>query len=247
MSQISPICDKAIVISQPMYFPWVGMFEQIILSDIFVIYDDVQFSKGSFTNRVQIKTNDGIKWLSVPLSKISLSQTINQIKIDNSKSWQESQLSFLENTYKKHTYKYDILDIVSNVFNSEYFTIADLSMNSMLEIMHYFSISKVVLKSSELNIKGTSSKRVCDIVKLLAGKHYITGHGAKNYLDHHLFESNGIQVGYMDYRFNKYNQKFGEFTPYVSILDLIATEGKGGLAYINSTTTDWKEFINERA
>ena len=45
-----------VVISQPMLFPWVGMFEQVALADVFVHYDDVQFSKGSFTNRVQLKT-----------------------------------------------------------------------------------------------------------------------------------------------------------------------------------------------
>ena len=47
-----------VVISQPMLFPWVGMFEQIRLADVYVHYTDVQFSKGSFVNRVQIKTAD---------------------------------------------------------------------------------------------------------------------------------------------------------------------------------------------
>ena len=48
-----------VVISQPMLFPWVGMLEQIMLADVFVHYADVQFSKGSFTNRVQIKDSTG--------------------------------------------------------------------------------------------------------------------------------------------------------------------------------------------
>ncbi|NBX37756.1 MAG: hypothetical protein EBR10_11170, partial [Planctomycetes bacterium] len=48
-----------IVISQSMYFPWVGFLEQMSLADIFVVYDDVQFSKGSFTSRVQAKTAAG--------------------------------------------------------------------------------------------------------------------------------------------------------------------------------------------
>ena len=48
-----------IVISQPMYFPWMGFFQQIAIADVFIFYSDVQFSKGSFTNRVQIKTSNG--------------------------------------------------------------------------------------------------------------------------------------------------------------------------------------------
>ena len=50
----------------------------IKLADIIVHYDDVQFSKGSFTNRVQIKTKDGFKWMTVPLEKVKLNQKIEK-------------------------------------------------------------------------------------------------------------------------------------------------------------------------
>ena len=64
--------SKTVVISQPMFFPWVGIFEQIRLADIFVHFDDVQLPWGSsFINRVQIKTKDGIKWLTIPIRKTS--------------------------------------------------------------------------------------------------------------------------------------------------------------------------------
>ena len=33
----------------------VGFFNQIAMSDLFIHYDDVQFSKGSFVNRVNLK------------------------------------------------------------------------------------------------------------------------------------------------------------------------------------------------
>ena len=61
-----------VVITQPMFFPWAGLLEQLRMADIIVYYDDVQFSKGSFTNRVQIKTPFGKKWLTVPLKNFSL-------------------------------------------------------------------------------------------------------------------------------------------------------------------------------
>ena len=66
-----------VVVSQPMFFPWVGMFEQIRLADAYVHYTDVQFSKGSFVNRVQIKTADGFRWLTVPLKNVALGQNID--------------------------------------------------------------------------------------------------------------------------------------------------------------------------
>ena len=57
-----------VMISQPMYFPWAGFIAQMALADVMIWLDDVQFSKGSFTNRIQVKTASGpIKWMSIPL------------------------------------------------------------------------------------------------------------------------------------------------------------------------------------
>ncbi|MFX8397163.1 WbqC family protein, partial [Acinetobacter baumannii] len=55
-------------ISQPMLFPWPGFFEQLMLADSYVDLVDVQFSKGSFTNRVQLKFPQERRWLTVPLA-----------------------------------------------------------------------------------------------------------------------------------------------------------------------------------
>ena len=67
----------------------------------------------------------------------------------------------------------------------------------------------------------------------------------KNYLEHDLFEQNNIEVKYMDYVINQYNQRFGDFTPYVSILDLIANEGRNGIKFLNSISINWKIFLNK--
>ena len=76
-----------VVISQSMLFPWVGLLEQVRLCDVFVHYDDVQFSKGSFVNRVQIKPPSGVCWLSVPLSGMRLGQSIEDVEIQEISRW----------------------------------------------------------------------------------------------------------------------------------------------------------------
>jgi hypothetical protein len=76
-------------------------------------------------------------------------------------------------------------------------------------------------------------------------KTYITGHGAKNYLEHELFERNGIDVEYMDYQCVAYPQLHGEFIPYVTGLDVIANCGRSGAKFISPLTKNWRKFINE--
>lgn len=230
-----------------MYFPWVGMFEQIQLADICVYYDDVQFSKGSFTNRVQIKTDSpqGFNWMTIPLKNLKLGVNINEVEIDNQKNWQHQHLEQLKQAYKKAPYKTEIIDIVTHLFESNATTVAEVSKMSMALIVDYFNLSdsKEFYLSSQLNIQGNSSGRVCQIAKHFNATHYITGHGAKNYLDHALFEGNGIRVEYMDYLRSPYPQQCGDFNPHVSILDLIANVGKEGVHYIKSSTKYWKEFL----
>ncbi len=234
-----------IVISQPMLFPWVGMFEQIRLADIYVHYDDVQFSKGSFTSRVQIKTPDGFKWLIIPLKDVKVGKNINEYETDNKNNWRNQHIEFLKQIYKKAPFFNEMFQIVNEVYALKTDNLSEILICGLDKVSKYleFSPDKTYHKSSELMIKGVSSERVFDIVRYFEGTNYITGHGAKNYLDHQLFDNNNIEVSYMDYQKNPYPQLYGEFNPYVSILDLIANVGKEATQYITSGTQSWKKII----
>jgi hypothetical protein len=237
---------KKIVISQPMFFPWIGMLEQIRLADVFIYYDDVQFSKGSFTNRVQIKAPQGIKWLTVPIN-VKLGENINQIQISSQDSWKVSHISLLNQAYARTSLSSEMHDMVNKVYQASFDNISDLAIASMEALYKYFSLGTGThfAKSSELNIKGKGSQRVLDIVKFFDGDVYITGHGAKHYLDHHLFEDNKVRVEYMNYKKKTYSQLYDGFTPFVSALDLVANLGKEGRAIIDSKTLYWKNFLEQ--
>jgi hypothetical protein len=234
-----------VVISQPMFFPWVGMFEQIRLADVYVNYGDVQFSKGSLTNRVQIKTAQGIKWLTVPLQNVSLGQSIDEVRINSGINWRRQHVDALKQAYATAPYRKEMLELVGAVYQEQVDSIGELSRLSMEVCCNYFGLNsgRRFIDVRQMEIGGSSSQRVLDIVKALGGTCYITGLGARNYLDHQLFEDEGIRVEYMDYQKSPYPQLHGEFTPFVSILDLIANMGKEGICKIQSGTVYWKEYL----
>lgn len=236
-----------IVISQSMYFPWMGFIEQLRLADTFVLYDDVQFSKGSFTNRVQIKTATGPQWLSVPLMGLRLGQRINDVQLDERSDWRTKHRDQLSDAYRKAPFVSDMLALVDDVFAQPAATLSQLAWTSTLALADYFGcVSHLKLyDSASMQIDGSSSQRVLDIVRNLGGSIYITGHGARNYLNHASFEKIGVDVRYMDYRCEPYVQLHGEFTPYVSALDLVANCGRDGRRYMQSSTNSWKVFTNE--
>jgi WbqC-like protein family len=234
-----------VVISQSMYFPWVGMLEQIRLADVFVFYDDVQFSKGSFSNRVQVKLpGETTAWMTVPLLGHKLGQRVDQVRIKPAGLWVEKHLAMLEQSYEFAPFSQEALELASDVLYTPAQTVSQLSRESMMAMSRYFGLDldTVFLDSRDLNIPGSGSQRVFDIVKHVGGKRYITGHGAKNYLEHELFEAAGVEVAYMEYEMRPYPQEHGKFTPYLSGLDLIASVGRGGLDYIASQAVDWRKF-----
>lgn len=233
-----------------MYFPWVGMLEQMRLADVFVHYDDVQFSKGGFTNRVQIKQADGLTaWMTVPLLNLRLGQRIDDVVIQDPRTWVPKHITMLKASFVKAPYAQEALGLAEYVLSKPYRTIAQLARASQVALADYFGLSRNTrfVDCADLGIEGTSSQRVLDVVKALGGTRYITGHGALRYLDHNLFEREGVEVAYMDYQLRAYPQSHGEFTPYVSALDLIAHTGSAGIDYVVSNPIYWKDFINGSA
>lgn len=236
-----------VVISQSMLFPWVGMLEQVRLADVFVHYDDVQYSKGSFVNRVQIKTAEGMQWMTVPLRELRLGQRIADVQVGPMQEWADKHLDLLDRSFAGAPHADDALGLAREVYAAGYEQLGALARASLMALVGYFGLDagRRFVDVADMGIPGTGSQRVLDVVQRVGGTVYVTGHGASRYLDHGLFEAAGVHVEYMDYRCDPYQQGHGSFTPYVSGLDLVAYCGRDGLRNIASQTLPWKEFVHE--
>ncbi len=229
-----------VVISQPMFFPWVGMLEQLKAADVYVHYDDVQFSKGSFTNRVQVKTASGVKWLTVPLEDVRLGMLIKDVRVDSRRDWRRSHLDLLRQAYRG---AHEMLELVERVYFFETPWLCEVAMASMTALADVFGVTpKRQRLSSDLGIGGHGTERVLAVVKALGGTRYVSGAGGRAYLDHAAFAAAGVSVEYMDYAKQPYAQRHGEFTPFVSALDALASLGPAAArALLVSKTVSWKE------
>ncbi len=233
---------KRVVVSQPMLLPWIGIFEQIRASDIFIHYDDVQFPQGrSFSSRVQVKTEYGSRWLTVPV-KHDGKQLIQDVKIDATKKWKENHLGVFRQSYRKAPFGDMALELVESIYAMESDSLSDFCIFGIEKIAMFLGLNCEFSRSSRYGFTSSSSRKLLDIVMAEKGKIYITGHGAKNYLDHELFESHGINVEYIHYVLNEYPQLNGAFTSYVSIIDVIANVGELASELIIAESINWKEF-----
>lgn len=236
----------AIVISQPMLFPWPGFFEQLMLADGYIYLDDAQFSKGSFTNRIQLLNGNDRSWMTIPLAGKGSFQKIRDLSATGD-NWRASHRSLLRQSLSGARYIDDALAIFDEVYAEQ--TVCDLLIASIEAPARYMGIGagRIVQRTSDMAVEGTSWQRVLDLVLSAGGTRYLTGHGAANYLDHHAFEAAGVHVEYMNYSCTAWPQPRETFTPYVSVLDLIARTGPDARKHLLPTTISWREFLKEEA
>lgn len=225
-----------------MFLPWIGLFEQIRLADVFMHYDDVQLPQGrSFINRVQIKTQSGQFWLTAPLDRKRSGRLINEVLLARDEDWRARHVETIRHAYSQCPHVDDMMALVTAVYDNPTDSLAEFNIAAIQTLSSWFGLSPTFLKSSDSGVDGKSTRRLIDLCRLVDADVYVTGLGALLYLDHELFESRGIAVRYMDYEKRPYPQRHGDFIPFVSILDAIANCGEQAKALICSESVDWRD------
>jgi hypothetical protein len=228
-----------------MYFPWIGFYAQMAMADVYVWLDDIQFSRGSFTNRIQVKTIKGYHWMTIPLAGKGSFQKISDLRASKD-DWRASHRDLLRQQLSGLPYRSEAL----SVFDASvaYDTISNCLIASCERPASYIGIlPPKVVRSSDLKFPGSSWRRVLDMVLELGGTRYLTGHGAADYLDHEEFEKKDIAVEYMKYDPLPWKQNFDSpFTPHVTILDPIAALGVEAKNHFRPQTIPWREFAASR-
>ena len=218
--------DKVIGILQPSYLPWLGYFEQIHTSDVFVVYDDVQFEKGSWRNRNRIKTPQGAHWLTVPvLTKKKMTQPINAVCVNNNDGWAKKHIKTIEQYYSKAPFFGDYAPELFSLLEKNWTLLSELNMTLIRWFNDLFGITTPLVFSSELDIQGKSNERLISIIEHFEGNVFYEGSAGRAYIEEPLFEKSGIRVRYQDYGHPVYSQLHGDFVSHLSVLDLLLNHG----------------------
>lgn len=206
---------------QPAYIPWLGYFDKIVRSDVFIYLDTVQFEKNSFVNRNQIKTPQGAAWLSIPVkTKGHLNKALVDIEIDNSQNWSKKHLNSVFLNYKKAPRFEECYAKLQELFQKEYRLLADLCWDQLDFWLKEIGIETKIVRLSDLSLKAKGSELILEICKHFEANYYLSGVLGKNYLKENDFRSAGISVEYQEYKQPIYPQLWGsEFLNYMSIID----------------------------
>lgn len=216
-----------IAILQSNYIPWKGVFDMINKVDTFVFFEDVDFTKRDWRTRNKIKTPNGEQWLSVPVLHSERGTKIKDIQISLEQDWQKKHFDSIVYNYKKAPYFKEYLPLLEFIYTERQWTnLSEMNIEVTKKIARLLGIKSQFVNSVDLNVNGTKDDRLIEICEKLGADAYLSGPAAKNYINNDKFVSHNIKLSYMVYEYPEYSQLYGEFSHYVSILDVLFNCGK---------------------
>ncbi len=224
-----------LVIMQPSYLPWLGYFDLFLKSDLFLVYDNVQFDKDGWRNRNRIKTPNGPQWLTVPvLTKGQDWPTNKEIKINNKEPWKRKHLNGLKMNYAKAPHFQEIYALFEPIYAQEWESLLDLNMACIRTMNDYLGITTPFQFSSDLNLDLPEEKnqKLIEICKHLKADQFYEPEGGKGYIDAECFKSQGIDLTFQNFQHPVYPQLHGPFVPFLSTVDLLFNCGKESIHYL---------------
>jgi hypothetical protein len=214
---------------QPNYLPWLGFFDKMRRSDLFIIEDNVQFERQGFTNRNRIMTSDGVRWISVPIEHANRPLLINEVKIatKSESNWEKRHWLTLKHSYCKTPYWSEFADFFKETYEREWTYLIDLNMHLITGIMGFLKIDKPFVLSSSLRAQGKKTELIIAQCKQLGADVQLAGNGCKEYIDSKRFEQEQISLVFQDFSYPIYPQTRAGFVSGLSVVDyLFCTRGK---------------------
>lgn len=220
---------RTVSMMQPYLFPYLGYFQLIARSDVFVLGDDLQFVKGSWMNRNRILVNGQPRLITFSLRKTHQFAPINQrwLCADFAQETQKL-LRTLELSYSRAPYKTETLELVRQILAHPEHNLARFAEHSIRRICGYLNIATPIRIGSELGLPARMDKqeRVVTIAHKLHAKLYINPIGGTSLYSPALFRAHGLELRFLRMNDLSYPQFNQPFVPSLSIIDVLMFNGQ---------------------
>lgn len=226
--------EKLICIHQPDFFPWMGFFDKVVRSDIFIVLDHVQFPKtgGTYCNRVKLLLNRQECWVTAPVDRSYKGhRAITEVEFKTEIPWREKVLKSIELNYFKSPFFKETYKIFEPLILNPENNLSLYNMHAIFSISDYLDVPiKKFVRSSELAHHGASTELLVSLTNSVGGSAYLAGSGAAGYQDDAIFADAGIKVIHRIYQQQTYPQlSGGEFRGGLSIIDPFMHCGLNGV------------------
>jgi hypothetical protein len=223
-----------VAIVQSNYIPWKGYFDLIRSVDEFILFDDVQYTRRDWRNRNQIKTKDGLKWLTIPVAvKGKYFQSIRETETSDP-AWAESHWRTLCHAYARAPFFELYRPVLEPLYRSpQPKQLSEVNHRFLSTICGLLDIGTRITWSTDYQHAEGKNERLISLCRQAGATAYLSGPSAGGYLDESMFTQARIRLLYADYAdYPPYRQLHGPFEHHVSILDLLFNAGPEAVTFM---------------
>lgn len=213
---------KKVVVLQSNYIPWKGYFDLVHDADLFVFYDDVQYTKNDWRNRNKIMTANGSKWITIPTG-IDANRLVCEVALKDP-AWQKQHWETIRQNYRRAPFFATYRPFFEDIYLSkEWNNLSQLNQHLIQAISReLLGIGTPFDDSRNYQLSGQRLERLLDLVAKTGATHYLSGPAARSYITDESFEAIGVTLEWKDYvGYPSYPQSDLPFEHGISILDLL--------------------------
>lgn len=215
-----------LAIMQPYFLPYIGYFQLIKAVDLFVLYDNIQYTKKGWINRNRYLLNGESEMFTLPLKKDSDYKNVNERFLANSDDLKKMERKLLS-AYRSARHYADAEETMCSILRISETNLFSFLEKSIYKVCEALEIKTPFLISSSLEIDHSlkGKEKVITICKYLNADCYLNPIGGINLYSKDEFKSRGISLSFLRSEIEPYEQSGPEFIPNLSILDLMMHEG----------------------
>lgn len=224
---------RRVAILQSNYLPWKGYFDLIHDVDLFMFYDDVQYTVRDWRNRNRIRVNGASTWITVPVGA-DRNRLVRDVCLPDP-GWQERHWKTLQHSYGKTPFFHRYAEFLRWFYlDNTWERLSDVNQRLIRHIaQEWLGIATQFGDSTEYPTGARKQERILDLLRTVSARSYVSGPAAKAYIDESRFAAEGIELVWKDYSgYPEYSQSGAPFEHAVSVLDLLFNVGTDAPWYI---------------
>lgn len=212
-----------VAIMQPYFFPYIGYFQLIAASDVFVLHDDVQYIKGGWVNRNRILLNGEDRMITFPVQKDAYELPINARKYVDDKQARKDIINLIRQAYAKAPGYRQVFALLEELLMFEDRNVARFNENLIRRIADFIGLSCKIITSSgmEKDDALAGEPRVLEICKRLGATDYANPIGGTELYHQKSFQECGITLRFLEAQNERYEQGGDTWVPFLSIIDVL--------------------------
>jgi hypothetical protein len=209
-------------IMQPYFLPYIGYFQLIGSVDVFVVYDNIKYTKKGWINRNRMLKNGGDAMFSVPLRKGSdfLGVRERELAIDFDR---DKLLDQFKGAYTKAPFFSGTFPLLERIVRCQAQNLFEYVRHSIACVCGHLGLTTELRTSSDIAIRHElkGQEKVLALCQAIGADIYINPIGGTQLYSKDEFVARGIELKFIRSRPIEYPQYDGEFVPWLSIVDVM--------------------------